>query len=227
MAVKNSEDSNDSAGDFQKGFAQKLPSSSRITPESAIPVSTAGMGTPSTPKTPPTAVTSGKTTAKIQIAGAPKNAPHNPTAHGDHMIQSSQWMRKTTKKSSNGTPPVRAFAVAADRASSRRRRIEVADRESLVFCRFFYCESALALTGSRTIAYGRLERPSRHVCAPRLNEMIKRMRGREHPQVARAGRSGSRRRRQSDRCPRSPGKFREEHFSALRCCETFFSEIVS
>ncbi len=50
-----------------------------MTPESAMPVSTPGMGTPSTPDAPPTAITTGNTTGRIQMAGVPKKASHNPT----------------------------------------------------------------------------------------------------------------------------------------------------
>ena len=50
------------------------------TAEIAMPVSTAGNGTPRIPSTPPAAITSGNTTGSSQIAGTPRNAPHSPTA---------------------------------------------------------------------------------------------------------------------------------------------------
>ena len=46
----------------------------------AIPVSTAIIGTPMMPSTPPSAITSGNTTGSSQIAGIPRNTPHRPTA---------------------------------------------------------------------------------------------------------------------------------------------------
>ena len=48
--------------------------------ETAMPISTPGSGTPRMPSTPPTAITSGNTTGRMKIAGAPRNAPHSPTA---------------------------------------------------------------------------------------------------------------------------------------------------
>ena len=48
--------------------------------EIAMPISTPGSGTPRMPSTPPTAITSGNTTGRMKIAGAPRNAPHSPTA---------------------------------------------------------------------------------------------------------------------------------------------------
>jgi hypothetical protein len=48
--------------------------------EAAMPVSIAGSGTPRMPSAPPTAMTSGNTIGSSQIAGAPRNAPHRPTA---------------------------------------------------------------------------------------------------------------------------------------------------
>jgi hypothetical protein len=45
-----------------------------------MPVSIIGIGTPATPSAPPSAMTSGKTTGRIQIAGAPRKAPQRPTA---------------------------------------------------------------------------------------------------------------------------------------------------
>ena len=48
--------------------------------EIAMPISTPGSGTPITPRAPPNAMTSGNTTGKTQIAGAPRKAPHRPTA---------------------------------------------------------------------------------------------------------------------------------------------------
>ncbi len=49
-------------------------------PESAIPISTPGSGTPRSPSMPPSAITIGKVTGSIQTAGAPSCAPHSPTA---------------------------------------------------------------------------------------------------------------------------------------------------
>jgi len=49
-------------------------------PDKAMPTSTPGIGTPSTPRAPPKAITSGKITGSSHIAGVPKNAPQMPTA---------------------------------------------------------------------------------------------------------------------------------------------------
>ena len=50
-------------------------SSPSTTAESAILVSTNGTGRPMMPRTPPITITIGNTIGKIQIAGAPRNAP--------------------------------------------------------------------------------------------------------------------------------------------------------
>src|SRR5262249_36825098 len=48
--------------------------------DTAMPISTPGSGTPATPRAPANAITRGNTTGSSQIAGAPRNAPHSPTA---------------------------------------------------------------------------------------------------------------------------------------------------
>ena len=45
-----------------------------------MPISTPGSGTPSKPRNPPSAITSGNVTGSTQIAGAPSCAPQSPTA---------------------------------------------------------------------------------------------------------------------------------------------------
>ena len=62
------------------GRAGNATSRPSTTAEAAMPVSTAGTGTPRMPSAPPPAITSGNTTGSSQIAGAPRNAPHRPTA---------------------------------------------------------------------------------------------------------------------------------------------------
>ena len=48
-------------------------------PESAIPTSTPGRGTPISPSIPPKAMTIGNVTGSSHTAGAPSWAPHRPT----------------------------------------------------------------------------------------------------------------------------------------------------
>jgi hypothetical protein len=63
--------------------------------EMAIPISTPGSGTPITPKAPATAITSGKTTGRSQIAGGPRNAPHSRDRdHCDHVVESENRVRE-------------------------------------------------------------------------------------------------------------------------------------
>jgi hypothetical protein len=90
MAVKNSEDSNDSAGDFQKGFAAKATIKLQDHARKCDSRFNRRHGNAEHAENSSYRRDERKDTGKIQIAGAPKNALHNPTAHGDHMIQSSQ-----------------------------------------------------------------------------------------------------------------------------------------
>ena len=62
------------------GFTANATIAPSMMAETAIPVSTPGRGIPTTPRAPPKAITSGNTTGRSQIAGAPRNAPHSPTA---------------------------------------------------------------------------------------------------------------------------------------------------
>ena len=62
------------------GRAAKVTADPNMIPERAMPISTPGNGTPSTPSAPPKAMTSGNTTGKTQMAGVPRNAPQSPTA---------------------------------------------------------------------------------------------------------------------------------------------------
>ena len=48
-------------------------------PESAMPTSTPGSGTPTSPSIPPNAITIGNVTGSSHTAGAPSCAPHSPT----------------------------------------------------------------------------------------------------------------------------------------------------
>ena len=65
-----------------------------------MPTSTPGSGTPSRPRNPPNAITSGNVTGSSQIAGAPSCAPHRPTA-----TIASTWSRPDTGCSSPVTKP--------------------------------------------------------------------------------------------------------------------------
>ena len=63
--------------------------------DTAMPISTPGSGTPRMPSTPPNAITSGNTTGRMKIAGAPRNAPHSPTATiATDVVEAEQRMRQ-------------------------------------------------------------------------------------------------------------------------------------
>ena len=49
--------------------------------DSAMPISTAGKGTPSIPITPPITMISGKVTGSVHTCRPPICAPHRPTAN--------------------------------------------------------------------------------------------------------------------------------------------------
>ena len=81
-----------------------------------MPVSTPGSGTPSTPSTPPNAITSGKTTGSSQIAGGPRNAPHMPDRdHRDDVIRAEDRVQEAAREAAG-------HALAGVR--ERRRRGE-------------------------------------------------------------------------------------------------------
>ena len=57
-------------------------------PESAMPTSTPGRGTPISPSIPPKAMTIGNVTGSSHTAGAPSWAPHRPTDdHRQHVVE--------------------------------------------------------------------------------------------------------------------------------------------
>src|SRR6266702_4353338 len=80
MAVKDGERSDQQRRDQSGGFAASATTVPSMTADAAIPVSTPASGMPRTPRAPAMAITSGNTTGSTQIAGAPRNAPHSPTA---------------------------------------------------------------------------------------------------------------------------------------------------
>ena len=73
-----------------------------------MPVSTATIGTPRMPSTPPNAITSGNTIGSSQIAGrAEERAPQADRHHRHHVVRSEHRMRKAGEEASGAFAGVR------------------------------------------------------------------------------------------------------------------------
>jgi hypothetical protein len=67
----------------------------RTAADTAMPISTPGNGMPRMPSTPPSAITSGNTTGRMKIAGAPrKRAPQPDRQHRHRVVEAEQRMRQ-------------------------------------------------------------------------------------------------------------------------------------
>jgi hypothetical protein len=113
VAVENGEGADQNSG----GRRASATMSPNTTAETAMPVSTTGIGTARTPSAPPKAMTSGKTTGSSHSAGAPRKAPHRPTATMAAMwsIPESGCSRPLTSPPGVSTA---SFARAAFRGSA-------------------------------------------------------------------------------------------------------------
>src|SRR5688500_7657202 len=90
--------------------------------DDAMPVSTAGSGTPMIPSTPPKAITSGNTIGSSQIAGYPRKAPHSPTA-----TIATTWSGPNTGWERPARKPPALSPVWASAGMAARERIRVSD----------------------------------------------------------------------------------------------------
>ena len=96
VAMEDREKANDSAAaTYSGGLRSIITATPSMMADAAMPISTPGSGTPTSPSKPPKAMTSGNVTGSSQIAGAPSCAPQRPDGdHREDVVESGDRMQE-------------------------------------------------------------------------------------------------------------------------------------